>query len=241
MKSSNTVRLFNIYLTLSIFISIFACIGCKEENEETDKTYTITGKVVTSCDNPVPVANLPFELWYYSDSKRDSKQHATGVTDENGGFNISYSHTPNGFNSTLSIITANGPFGQKTLLANIPQNKNIISDIYTDTNYFVIIKISTVQQYTNSDTLFYYSGSFVANEKFIRGPFYNNQIIDTLVFSSVQGWSKTNQSGQGVSYFNRWLIGKKYFDPKRQNEIYTLIEPCKKYNEVVLDLTKAIE
>jgi hypothetical protein len=214
--------------------------GCKED--ESDKSYTITGKVVKSCDNPMPFANLPFELWYYSDSKRDSKQHATGVTDENGEFKISYTHTPNGFNSSLNIITANGPFGQKNLLYNIPQNQNIHADnVYTDSNYYLIAKINTEKSYTALDTLFYNIGLPLGQYKYVVGPFSNNQIVDTVSLFLFDGWSDISGSRFKRNYEIRWLIGIKYNDPKKQNRPTTSIDLCKKYSEVVLDLTKAIE
>jgi hypothetical protein len=213
-------------------------MGCKDENE--DKVYTITGKVVTSCDNPVPVANLPFELWYYSDSKRDSKQHATGVTDEKGYFSVQYTQTNGGFNSSLELILANGPFGQKPLLSKIPQNQNLnIGNIYTDTNFYLLVKIITTRSFTVNDTLFYIAGT--KDYKSLVGPFANEQIIDTISVSRFDGWSyygekNTPYRGSNIKY--KYLIGIKYSDFKRNNEGYINAELCKKYNFVHLDLDK---
>ncbi|MDP3928061.1 MAG: hypothetical protein Q8R57_03475 [Bacteroidota bacterium] len=151
--------------------------GCKSEEE----TYTITGKIVKSCDYPTPVSNLSFELWYYSDSKRNDALKASGVTDIDGNFSIQYTSTPNGFNSRMELITSNGPFGQKPILSRIPQNKNMaIGNIYTDTNYYMIVKIKTENNFSDLDTLYYNIIKPYGQYDFLIGPFYNNQIIDTI-------------------------------------------------------------
>lgn len=226
--------------TTSIILILAFCVimlsNCKREDT---RVYTISGKIVKSCNNPIPISNKAFELWYYSGNKRNDIQMGSGITDLNGSFSVNYTSTPSGVNSTLSLIASNGPYVQKSLLGNIPQNKDIYETIYVDTNYFVKVKIRAKKTFSNADTLFYYTGSFTANMKYIIGPFQDNQIIDTLYFSGIQGWGNDNHETQGVKYFSRWLLGKNYVDLNRQNETYTFIEPCKKYNDIILDLTKS--
>ncbi|MBU3661636.1 MAG: hypothetical protein FGM41_00350 [Bacteroidetes bacterium] len=212
--------------------------GCKRDDSQ---VYTISGKVVKSCDNPIPISNLAFELWYYSDGKRDNAQKGTGVTDANGNFSINYSSTPGGFNSRLELITSNGPFGQKPLLSMIPQNKNLeAGNIYTDTNYFLNVIIRTEKNYTDKDTLFFSIANGV-KFKFIKGPFINNQFIDTVSSFYFDGWNDPNNRAKRVGLIKyEWKIGANYADPKRNNQPFITVEPCRRYNEVLIDLTKAV-
>ncbi len=232
--------------TYQLIISILLCsvllFNAKCPSDIDDKPniqYTITGKLVKSCDNPIPMINRSFDLWYNTNGGGKSDLKATATTDSLGNFKLIYTTTPHSVSSTLDIIEANG-FGQKTLLANILQNTNIdIGNIYTDTNVFIVAKIKTEKTYSTNDTLFYFLGSFSANKKFIVGPFANNQILDTIVTHQTQG-SLVNSSSQSSNYYSRWLLGVMYFDNKGANEITTPVTQCKKYNEVVLDLTKSI-
>jgi len=227
----------SIFLILAFFVIMLS--NCKRDDSQ---VYTISGKVVKSCDNPIPISNLAFELWYYSDGKRDNANKGSGVTDANGNFSINYTSTPGGFNSRLELITSNGPYGQKPLLSKIPQNRNIyVNHVYTDTNFFMVVKIATEKSYSDKDTLFY-SVSNAGKFKFIIGPFSNNQHIDTVSNFYFDGWNDPNDPKNRKGLFDYiWKLGQNYEDPDRSNQPYMRLEPCHKYNEVVIDLTMAVE
>ncbi|RZK15186.1 MAG: hypothetical protein EOO43_15410 [Flavobacterium sp.] len=76
-------------------------------------------------------------------------------------------------------------------------------------------------------------------EKYITGPFTDNQEVETVVQSSSQHWGENGELRSNVQVI--WKLGSRYNDPTRGNIVNTPLIVCKKYNEVVLDLTKAIK
>jgi hypothetical protein len=204
--------------------------GC---TKDTGEQYTIKGKLLKSCDNPEPIVGQNLILEKYTDGGRSKYETiGTTTTDENGIFSIKYSSV--GASSALNLKPQEGSY---SYLANIPTDVNIEENVYTKDNFFYIIKIKTTNAYTEKDTLFYTLGS---DTQYLVGPFTDNQAIDTVVKSNRQGWSY-GQSEQKILFNYTWKLGSQYNDPSRGNVVNAYLTPCKKYDEVVLDLTKAIK
>jgi hypothetical protein len=226
-------------LNILVFLCIlFMATKCpKDKERESNKKFNIHGILLKTCSNPDGVSGRNLELWYYGTASGEDFLKGTATTDENGEFSFSYFETTNSVNSSLSIIEPVA-LGQKTWVSNIPQNKNIdVGGVYTDTNFFVIAKVRTAKSYTNQDTLFYYLDNSVKH--MIVGPFHNEQILDTLISYHIKRWA-FGVTDPTYSYNTRWMLGTMYFDPKHQNQVNIPVVVCKKYNEVILDLTKAI-
>ena len=204
-----------------------ACIflsNCKDLK----KNYTVKGRLLHSCDNPVPVKNVEVDLY---GSCKGPIEGAT--TNSDGEFLIDYeaicTHAP-----SLISLQYDVSFSAARLVTNIRANEHEdLGDIYLKHNGFYVIKIKTNQPYTFADTLFY------DVTKFRTGPFIDGMIIDTLVKTVEK--SQNSQPVASVNLLIPWGLKNntiyhhnKYFG--QGQKFY--IEPCKKYSEVILDISK---
>jgi hypothetical protein len=218
----------NLFLIVLAAI-IIASFGC---NKDSDVKYTIKGKFTRSCDDTTPISRFNLILYLENIDAKESKTIATTTTNERGEFTFQYSTVPNS-NSSIGVSTENG---RVTYLHNIPKNRNFEANIYAQENYFYIIKIKTDKPYTTKDTLFYLENA--NNKNFILGPFYNNQVLDTVVLSAPQFWADGANETPTTYIGYSWKLGSEY-NIGAQNYIVSMnLTPCKKYNEVIFDLTK---
>ncbi|HYG14875.1 MAG TPA: hypothetical protein VEC12_03910 [Bacteroidia bacterium] len=222
-----------------IFFTAFALTfaSCKREGDK----YTVKGRLLKSCDNPVPVKN--FTVYLYNDHKSlsnpcNSGQIATATTNENGEFELGYDKTCRSGGISLQYDVS---FSSATLVDGIEPKKDYnLGDIYYRDNGFYIVKIKTNQPYTSSDTLFYdiTGGGKDSSYSIATGPFYDGQVIDTLYETVVK---MLNYPTTAVNESISWILKSGKTDHKRRylgqgQQFY--IEPCKKYSEVVLDISK---
>ncbi len=218
----------------------FLLNACKEEEDKT--VYTIKGRFIKSCDSPVPVPNRPFQLYYYDSEKVYGKKNksgvvATGVSDNDGRFSIEYTIKNSMVSDDGLDIQFDAGYYISTFLSNIPHKQNIdVGDIYMDTNYFAIIKIKTSTSFDN-DTLYYNIAN--GDHKGIIGPFSNEQIIDTMSFYRVEGYSSstTPVRARQISIPFNYGIGNAYWRGKTARYYGSVkAEQCQKYSVIYLDL-----
>jgi len=221
-------KLQHILLLAGLVIACLFLSNCKDLK----KNYTVRGRLLHSCDNPVPVKDFKVDLY------GSCKGPIEGTTtNSNGEFLINYeaicTHVP-----SLISLKYDVSFSSAILVDNIRANENEdVGDIYLKDNGFYIIKIKTNHSYTSSDTL-YYNRTNLGSE-FITGPFSDNAVIDTL-FQTVYK-SQNSHPVASVNKLLSWTLKNgstihhiKYLG--NGQECY--IEPCKKYSEVVLDISK---
>ncbi|HYG16425.1 MAG TPA: hypothetical protein VEC12_11780 [Bacteroidia bacterium] len=223
---------------IAILFIVAAATACKKDGDK----YTVKGRLLKSCDNPVPVKN--FTVYLYNDYKSSSNtcnsgQIATATTNENGEFELSYEKTCSSGKISLEYDVS---FSSTALVDGIEPKKDYdLGDIYKMDNGFYTVKIKTNQAYTSSDTLFYditNKGPNDSNYQYVIGPFVDGATMDTLFKSVykdlnyVSGGSVTNSAIKWIFKSNQTVYAKS----RQPQQFY--IEPCKKYNEVILDISK---
>ncbi|HYG14878.1 MAG TPA: hypothetical protein VEC12_03925 [Bacteroidia bacterium] len=144
MRKANHILLLTGLAMACLFLS-----NCKDLK----KNYSVKGRLLHSCDNPVPVKNFSIHLDKGGGGCKGEIQRVT--TNNNGDFMFDYDATctsPTGF-ITLGYDVS---FSSSILVGQIRENENEdLGDIYLKDNGFYIIKIKTNQPYSSSDTLFY--------------------------------------------------------------------------------------
>lgn len=130
-----------------------------------DKEYTLTGRLMASCDVPMP--NTVISL------KQDVNMLNQGgflgdfSTDENGYFNIVYTPERGG---ALRFVS-NGSFFE-----NIPAYQNLdLGNVYYGASVNFNISLEVTNPYTDQDTL-EYGNPITGQSEFIPGPFQSGQI-----------------------------------------------------------------
>lgn len=212
------------------FLFALMIASCKKDPGE---QYTISGKFTKSCDDTTPITKFNLVLYEDYPDAKESKNIATATTNERGEFTFKYYSISIPLKKDIGVSTENG---KVNYLYNLPKNQDLDVNIYSKDNYFYIIKIKTDKPYTNSDTLFYLQNAI--NKNFILGPFYDNQVLDTVVMTAPLNW----HDGEGASpttylgYY--WKLGSEHNTSVKSNIVKMDLIPCKKYNEVVFDLTK---
>jgi len=209
-----------------------ACIflsNCKDLK----KNYTVRGRLLHSCDNPVPVKG--YSVFLLNRDGGNCKGEIQRVTtNDNGEFLLDYeSACSNG--ADFISLEYDVSFSSAILVSDIKINENEdLGDIYMKNNGFYIVKIKTNQPYTSSDTLFH--GIHIAGkDSYIKGPFVDNQIIDTLLETVAK--AQNHFSTTSINRIIGWQLKRDATTYKSKLQMI-YIEPCKKYNEVILDISK---
>jgi len=224
-------KLQHILLLTGLAMACLFLFSCKDLK----KNYTVKGRLLHSCDNPVPVKDFKVDL--YNTHHRCEGVIQSAYTNADGNFILDYDATCSD-NSSWLLLQYDVSFSSAALVEKIHTNKNEdIGDIYLKDNGFYVIKIKTNHSYTSSDTLFYNITNL--GSKYKIGPFNDNAVIDTLfqtVFKSQKSEPKTSvnsslswvlKSGSAIHHIKYLGNGQQFY-----------IEPCKKYSEVVLDISK---
>lgn len=220
----------NIIVIICIAASAFTINSCKKDDEK--KEYTITGRIVQSCDNPTPVNNQSFKLKYLAAKALLGRPmvHEAGscTTDKDGYFTITYVNIKQD-DINLELIQDVG-FGQNTVFSGIPQNTDLnVKDIYLKVPIYQIYKIKLSGISTSkSDTLIYEIGG--QHDKNIIGPFLENQILDTILFYSIHSYKSLSQP-----YSFTW----RFSSSKNWTRTITNATLCNKYNDAIIDLSLA--
>lgn len=207
--------------------------NCKKENE--NKTYTVTGKIFNSCNNPVPIIGKEFvlEYNYNTGSSKGGEDLGSCVTDNEGRFSITYKRIDK--KDVEMNLSVKNTFGYNSILGDIPQNIDIdAKEIYLNPAVLLIYKIKPSQKITtNQDTIYYDIGK---TNKMIVGPFENMQVIDTITRypSQCYCWSETDSK-----------IVRTSFSWKTQRNSSKIVQVSVEYNvcdnqtEAIIDLSKA--
>jgi len=194
-----------------------------------------------SCDNPVPVEDV--NIYLYNSLKPCGGAVQTVKTDKNGNFLFDYEATCKDNFNELSL-RYDVSFSSGILVSRIRVNENEdLGDVHLKDNGWGVVKIKTNHPYTSSDTLFYnLSGTFGyagSTYSFKTGPFTDGEIIDTFnrTVEKIHDHSRVTpknfnypwglKSGTIIHYDKHLWGGEEYY-----------LEPCKKYNEIVLDISK---
>lgn len=122
----------------------------------------------------------------------------------------------------------------------IPNHSFDLGNVYKENNAFYFYQIKTNQQYTNKDTLFYdivsksTLGMLDSAYKFAVGPFYNGAILDSTIATIPVYKGKENKT----VFYTKWVL-------KSNDSVYAanrhqegVIIPCKKYSDVVFDISQ---
>jgi len=220
----------NIFFLLAAVLLFTSC------TKEPGAQYTIKGKLLKSCDNSAPVVGQNLVLEKYDKDNGKTEIISSATTDENGAYSLSYSAVGKKSYVNLNVLPQSG---LGSYLENIPIDEDMDINIYARDNYFYIIKIKTDKPYTNQDTLFYMQSAI--ENGYIVGPFTDNQVLDTIVKTNAQGWYYVENAKPSLYINYAWKLGSEYKDPAKDNVVSVYLTPCNKYDEVVLDLTKAIK
>jgi hypothetical protein len=183
---------------LILIFSLFMITGiqCKIDTEvENQQQYTIKGKLINDCENTSPIKDFYLHISSIGYVTITGLEVGPVITQADGSFEFKYKHTK--FTKNL-LLNANGNAGStyQDFMVGIPVNQNIdIGDVYMKNNMYAVIKIKTERITSSADTLFYNLNDYRNNKSsinYVVGPFIDNQLIDTLVFYSVQIYDNTN-------------------------------------------------
>lgn len=154
-----------------ILVSLFLFSDCRRE-----KSWIIKGRLLESCDNPIPVSG---RLLYISSSK--SISNPVVQTDDEGRFSLPYELDYR----QIEFIKLRDE--NKIYLVGIPKKENIVvGDLYSKDNFFALLKLQVNRATSVEDTIYYdylgYRGAMRNYRKFKVGPFTDGQVIDSVVF-----------------------------------------------------------
>jgi hypothetical protein len=207
------------------FVSTALFYGCKKNNEK--REYTIKGRVVQSCFDSTPASSLNLILQYSGSGVSGAKTFVAGsaTTDKDGYFTLTYENIEQTI--TGMYLTRDVSFGQSPILWDIPVNTDLqIENIYRNIIINRIYKIKVGSKITSIyDTIMYNAGSIT---KFVIGPFFDNQIVDSLLLNSLQVYGTETES----STFT-WKLGASNPWIRDDHELHL----CKEYSYAIIDLS----
>lgn len=186
--------------SLILFI-LWGGISCKKSEDNILKpNISITGRLVTNCENPMPVANKLliletgrgiFDIDHYLFCEGGYKEVAKTFTNANGEFEFIYDKQRCIKVLQISIQDTTGKNSRHLpLVSYLRANKNdAIGGVYLATTKNYRYKIKTQQPYTANDTLFYnlkytgYRQTLDSTYSFKAGPFTDGQLLSGFGFS----------------------------------------------------------
>jgi hypothetical protein len=175
--------------------------GCKKEEKG---TFTITGRVVQNCNDPIPLTGVKVELSYSGSSSKGNQVFTAGsaTTDADGNFSITYENINQNIEG-MYLRQISSKFSQGTICTKIPYNRDLnMDDIYVNAQIKMIYKLNLKGKQTSiEDTIYYFLHGQQAKIKV--GPFYENQQLDTDTYYPIQRYGSLLSS----NVFN-WQLGK---------------------------------
>ena len=177
-------------IALVLILGMFSCVSCFKK-----KTFTLKGRLLKSCDNPVPVED--YYLYMVSENKRYGSHSAR--TSIEGNFIIQYDEGHNLGSEAFIFSSQNGP-----LLEGIPTRQDLdLGDIYLTDRYFALVQIFVQRSTSVEDTIYYEYLSWLGYNKSIVGPFQDEQIIDSVQLYGIPVYDtiKFNKKPQGGYMF----------------------------------------
>jgi hypothetical protein len=224
------------------FLFFILFFSCKREKDK----FVVRGFLYKDCSHTIPYANYSLKLNYYTKSLLEDPFELFLNTNDKGEFSFTYESVSDLINGNLSLQFMDS-ISNGSLVTDLPLNKTVnLGNVVKGSNSFVVYKISTKKPYTENDTLYYRitASNFIPPYKmeapFKVGPFLDGQILDTVIGTRMFSYENSSESLK-VPIYNEWRIGAHYFDKERLNNQYLLIAPCNVYEEVVIDLSKAIK
>jgi hypothetical protein len=165
----------------SLFLFVLVIWGCKKENRD----YTVSGRLLQSSSNPVPVANLVLELYQAGGGSNPlggtSSSSAKTKTDAQGNFSILYKPgrvffagiiSKNSGQLSLNAQGSTAPGGEGFFWYNLPALKDTALGtvfLYKKINRF-IVKVRSINGLQPSDSLEIYAATEAGlHRRFITG------------------------------------------------------------------------
>ena len=206
------------YILLGFSLLFFT--DCRRE-----KSWIIKGRLLESCDNPVPVVG---HVLFISSSKSIVNPYIE--TDHLGNFALPYELDIRQ-NEYIELRDVN-----RSYVVGLPKKENIdVGDIFLRYNHFVSLELSVMRTTSALDTIFFsYNQQNGEYRRYITGPFQNQQVLDTFILHDKMIYDK-EYYGQRNPIWKGFYLGK-----FKVNE--TEVEPvfneenieCKRYNVGVL-------
>lgn len=156
----------NILIIIMIGTFIYSC--------RQKQNYTITGVLYTNCSKSVTVKNVNIQISETQAGMGSTSTIASGQTDNNGYFSITYTTTQP---STDVFLTSQSSSGAGfTELGNVPYGNQSGLELFIRPETEVQIKVQTNRTFTQNDTLYYYSFNN-SQARYVVNP-QNNQILE---------------------------------------------------------------
>ncbi|MBU3663981.1 MAG: hypothetical protein FGM41_12405 [Bacteroidetes bacterium] len=182
-----------LILTCNVITFLLLIIsGCRRPNND-DNFYTVTGKFIQSCDNPVPVAvhSLMLAFTYNSNGKY---AEIPCTTLEDGSFSFTYEKEAIMGELAIRGSQINGQ-GTLNYMYGIPKERNIdFGNLYAGLNFSAIVMVKLSRISTPEDTIYHHQISSNKFSKINFGPFSDKQILDTVYYRAVQFYDINNFS-----------------------------------------------
>jgi hypothetical protein len=174
-------------LTLATFL-ILTALACSKEKP--DKTFTIRGRIVKSCNGePFPDVSLEMNARYASTWPFPNTNVFTDtnevLTDHDGNFELKYNWQVEKTELVVYAQAKQAGWACKQYLIGIPLNRDLdlgelplfVPLVHRDLS----VLLSTSTAYSSTDTLHYFvSGKNVHGGLRKAGPFYDGQVLDTM-------------------------------------------------------------
>lgn len=192
----------NIGFAIILLLLVLGNNSCKKDNDSIFKAnITIKGRLLTNCDNAIPVANKlliletgrgNFDFDRYPFCEGGYKEVVKAYTNDNGEFELVYDKQK--CLSDMLQISIQDTTGKNRfhlpLVTYVRANKtDAIGDIYLATTKSYQYKIKTKNTFTSDDTLYYnlkysdYGRNLDSTYSFFAGPFTDGQILSGFSFS----------------------------------------------------------
>ena len=159
------------YIILAFSFLLFT--DCRRE-----RSWIIKGRLLESCDNPVPVVGHPLFI-------RSSHSIVNPIieTDHEGKFSLPYELDYR----QVEYLELKSNLNFKTYVIGLPKKENInVGDVYLNDNYSFVVNVFVEKLTSNNDTIYFDHNIHTGYGKFVVGPFKNNQTIDTLVIRTTK-------------------------------------------------------
>lgn len=205
-----------------LICSLLLFTNCNKE-----KTFTIKGRLLISCDRPIPVIDHGIRI----EGKGITSPIA--YTNDKGHFAITYEHSRR---TEYIYLTVKGEYGVglSQRLIGIPMRKDVeVGDVYLTDNFFSVIKLAVQRPTDLTDTIYYDHNVHLGYRKFKVGPFLDGEIIDSFTFASSRIFDTLARDiSSGTLSYDCQINQTK----KRATGDQKFKEECKRYNVAVLEV-----
>lgn len=219
----------------------FMMTQCQKDVMVINQThYTVKGKFVKSCNEPIPfdIKTITLDGFCYAFGTISTEANVKiRNINQDGTFEITYQYINS--KNNLNLVTNNRIVSGGILLFGIPVNTNVnVGAVYIQNNHSAVIKLNAESTITELDTFYYQMEDNLTRETkydFAVGPLALGQIIDTLYYTKPQVFNKTiidNQCYLNSNATLRYKIGLN----GTVKTVNALVEPCVLSNILEIDL-----